>query len=233
MSIHIDMKAVNSLQVRGAAFLVLFNAVADLARSRSQLEVTLESIRESIIKAPKLKIKGGVRSTSPVLSTCATDRSSSSLAGRDRHSSSRPDPRLRPPRRRYGRVGLPPHPLAPSRASWYLCQGSSAALLAHRTQADPLLASQGVPGLQRAVIQANASGKKELLVEGEGLREVMTTDGELTSWSRAQSPTSLLTRLRAQVSSARKPRPTTSWRSRRFLVSRPLALASSARLITP
>lgn len=36
--------------------------------------------------------------------------------------------------------------------------------------------TQGVPGLQRAVIQQTTSGK-DLLVEGEGLREVMTTDG--------------------------------------------------------
>lgn len=32
-------------------------------------------------------------------------------------------------------------------------------------------------GLQRAVIQQNSDGIKDLLVEGEGLREVMTTDG--------------------------------------------------------
>ena len=38
---------------------------------------------------------------------------------------------------------------------------------------------QGVIGLQRAVIQQNPKGFKELLVEGEGLREVMTTDGEV------------------------------------------------------
>lgn len=40
---------------------------------------------------------------------------------------------------------------------------------------------QGVTGLQRAVIQENAQKKCELLVEGEGLREVMTTDGEAVS----------------------------------------------------
>ena len=34
-------------------------------------------------------------------------------------------------------------------------------------------------GLQRAVIQQNSTGVKDLLVEGEGLREVMTTDGAL------------------------------------------------------
>ncbi|GAA5869946.1 hypothetical protein JCM1840_007679 [Sporobolomyces johnsonii] len=36
---------------------------------------------------------------------------------------------------------------------------------------------KGVNGLERAVIQQNADGIKELLVEGEGLREVMVTDG--------------------------------------------------------
>lgn len=43
--------------------------------------------------------------------------------------------------------------------------------------------SQGVSGLQRAVIQVNASTqRKDLLVEGEGLREVMTTDGALAAF---------------------------------------------------
>ncbi|POY73995.1 putative DNA-directed RNA polymerase [Rhodotorula taiwanensis] len=40
----------------------------------------------------------------------------------------------------------------------------------------PGISVKGVPGLQRAVIQQTTSGK-DLLVEGEGLREVMTTDG--------------------------------------------------------
>ena len=39
-----------------------------------------------------------------------------------------------------------------------------------------LVPLQGVSGLQRAVIQQTTSGK-DLLVEGEGLREVMITDG--------------------------------------------------------
>ncbi|GJN89850.1 hypothetical protein Rhopal_002839-T1 [Rhodotorula paludigena] len=42
----------------------------------------------------------------------------------------------------------------------------------------PGITVKGVSGLQRAVIQVNASTqRKDLLVEGEGLREVMTTDG--------------------------------------------------------
>ncbi|BGP31083.1 DNA-directed RNA polymerase III subunit C1 (rpo31) [Rhodotorula toruloides] len=41
----------------------------------------------------------------------------------------------------------------------------------------PSISVKGVPGLQRAVIQQNEKGIKELLVEGEGLREVMVTDG--------------------------------------------------------
>ncbi|GAA6029739.1 hypothetical protein JCM8097_001026 [Rhodosporidiobolus ruineniae] len=41
----------------------------------------------------------------------------------------------------------------------------------------PGIAVKGVHGLQRAVIQQNADGLKDLLVEGEGLREVMVTDG--------------------------------------------------------
>ncbi|GAA5990879.1 hypothetical protein JCM11641_002868 [Rhodosporidiobolus odoratus] len=41
----------------------------------------------------------------------------------------------------------------------------------------PGICVKGVPGLQRAVIQQDADGLKDLLVEGEGLREVMTTDG--------------------------------------------------------
>ncbi|GAA6004779.1 hypothetical protein JCM11491_002226 [Sporobolomyces phaffii] len=41
----------------------------------------------------------------------------------------------------------------------------------------PSITVKGVTGLQRAVIQQNPKGFKELLVEGEGLRDVMTTDG--------------------------------------------------------
>ncbi|GAA5927574.1 hypothetical protein JCM3775_006021 [Rhodotorula graminis] len=41
----------------------------------------------------------------------------------------------------------------------------------------PGITVKGVHGLQRAVIQQNSTGVKDLLVEGEGLREVMTTDG--------------------------------------------------------
>ncbi|GAA5868140.1 hypothetical protein JCM8547_003356 [Rhodosporidiobolus lusitaniae] len=41
----------------------------------------------------------------------------------------------------------------------------------------PGIAVKGVPGLQRAVIQQDADNIKDLLVEGQGLREVMVTDG--------------------------------------------------------
>ena len=41
-----------------------------------------------------------------------------------------------------------------------------------------LILRQGIPGLTRAVIKEQPDGKKQLLVEGMGLREVMTTDGE-------------------------------------------------------
>ncbi|SCV70568.1 BQ2448_3330 [Microbotryum intermedium] len=103
---------------------------------RLQLEVTLESIRDSIIAAPKLKIKADEVSV----------------------------------HRQTNRIHVYAHQLLGASEVAY-----------HRVlwlrRVLPGVAVKGVAGLQRAVIQANATGQKELLVEGEGLREVMTTDG--------------------------------------------------------
>ncbi|ORY91742.1 hypothetical protein BCR35DRAFT_299051 [Leucosporidium creatinivorum] len=114
VAVHIDMKAIYSLQ----------------------LEVTLDSIRESIIKAPKLKIKAGDVTVKPHLNQIHVHALHDSGNGESAYH----------------------------RILWL-------------RRVLPGIPVKGVPGLQRAVIQANASGKKELLVEGEGLREVMTTDG--------------------------------------------------------
>ena len=112
-TVQIDMKAVYSLQ----------------------LEVTLDSIRESIATAPKLKIAAGAVTIKPALNQIQVH------AG-EAHGDSDP----------YKRV-----------------------LWLRRVL--PNIVIKGVHGLQRAVIQENSKGLKELLVEGEGLREVMNTDG--------------------------------------------------------
>lgn len=56
--VHIDEKAISALQVRS---LVPLRASPLLTTSQFQLEVTIGTIRESIINAPKLKIKASVR----------------------------------------------------------------------------------------------------------------------------------------------------------------------------
>lgn len=115
VSIHIDMDAV----------------------SRLQLEVTLDSIRQAILMAPKLKIK-------PTEVYLVKHRNHLRVAieiGED---------------------------------------GAGYRRLMALRRALPHVAVKGIPGLHRAVIQEEVEGvarKKKLLVEGVGLREVMTTDG--------------------------------------------------------
>ncbi|KAM0748584.1 DNA-directed RNA polymerase III subunit C1 [Meredithblackwellia eburnea MCA 4105] len=100
-----------------------------------QLEVTINSIRDSIINAPKLKIKSSDVST--------RERANQILvhARADEENS------------------------APYRRLMWL------------RRVLPGVVVKGIPGLTRAVIQEQATRKKQLLVEGQGLREVMITDG--------------------------------------------------------
>ncbi|KAK4700233.1 DNA-directed RNA polymerase III subunit RPC1, partial [Phenoliferia sp. Uapishka_3] len=111
--VHIDQRAIDALQ----------------------LEVNIGTIRESIINAPKLKIK------------------SSDVTTRERANQilihARADDEASAPYRR----------------------------LLWLRRVLPGVIVKGIPGLSRAVIQEQASKKKQLLVEGQGLREVMITDG--------------------------------------------------------
>lgn len=93
------------------------------------------------------------------------------------------DPRTRKPdshprtSRRRGRCSLPEAAVAPPCASRGRRQGAVDSPLSFRTRAQPS-PLQGIQGLTRAVIQEQPNKKKLLLVEGQGLREVMITDGE-------------------------------------------------------
>ncbi|KAM0788234.1 hypothetical protein ACM66B_001388 [Microbotryomycetes sp. NB124-2] len=115
VSIHIDMEAIYRLQ----------------------LEVTIHSIKDSIVAAPKLKIKDGDVNVVPEHNLIHIYAS-----------------------------GVPPGDVY-HRLLWL-------------RRLLPEVAVKGAPNLHRAVIQKEVSGPKpvnKLLVEGEGLREVMTTDG--------------------------------------------------------
>ncbi|KAI5480363.1 DNA-directed RNA polymerase III subunit RPC1 [Pseudohyphozyma bogoriensis] len=109
--IQIDMKAINALQ----------------------LEVTLDSIRESIFNAPKLKIKAG-------------------------------DVQVR---MKQNQIMVHAHSE----------EGSAYRRLLWLRRVLPEVVVKGIPGLSRAVIKELPTKKKQLLVEGQGLREVMTCDG--------------------------------------------------------
>ncbi|KAK4055766.1 DNA-directed RNA polymerase III subunit C1 (rpo31) [Microbotryomycetes sp. JL201] len=115
VSIHIDMEAIYRLQ----------------------LEVTINSIKDSIVAAPKLKVKDGDVNVVPEQNVIHV-YAGGVLPGEVYH-----------------------------RLLWL-------------RRVLPEVAVKGVSGLHRAVIQKEVSGPtpvNKLLVEGEGLREVMTTDG--------------------------------------------------------
>lgn len=132
-------------------------------------------------------------------------RASSDLSFHSGHHRQEED--CRDSRRRASRSGgqdarLPQDALASSRSSRHHRQGTSfSPRFPSLSFAYALsLSEQGVIGLQRAVIQQDADGLKDLLVEGQGLREVMTTDGSFLPFSF--SPFSRSSSLLTQVSSA-------------------------------
>ncbi len=124
---------------------------------RLQLELTLESIAHALVQAPKLKILAG-----DVL-----------ISGRDKINVlvTLREPKL--------------ESLARTAVSDYkvggLSTGDTANSLFFRMQqlkrALPRVCIKGLPNILRAVINIREDNKKELLVEGYGLREVMSTDG--------------------------------------------------------
>ncbi|KAL7665032.1 DNA-directed RNA polymerase subunit [[Candida] zeylanoides] len=124
---------------------------------RLQLELTLESIAHALVQAPKLKILAG----------------DVSISGRDKINVL---VTLREPKS---------ESLARTAVSDYKVGGSStgdtANSLFFRMQqlkrALPRVCIKGLPNISRAVINIREDNKKELLVEGYGLREVMSTDG--------------------------------------------------------
>ncbi|XYA00990.1 DNA-directed RNA polymerase III subunit [Meyerozyma guilliermondii] len=116
-----------------------------------QLELTIESIAHAIVTAPKLKIVA----------------SDVSIAGRDRINvlvtlrETKAD-------------------LLKNMADDYRASDSTNSLFFRMQQlkrALPSVCIKGLPEISRAVINIKDNGKKELLVEGYGLKQVMSTDG--------------------------------------------------------
>lgn len=113
--------------------------------SRLRLEVDLESVREAILKAPKLKIED-VRIVSKknrlqVMPSLVDERA-----------------RMKTPSKYQG---VTDH-----------------SLLLELFRSLPDIVVKGIGQCVRAVISRNDKKKLELAVEGQGLRSVMTTDGE-------------------------------------------------------
>lgn len=113
--------------------------------SRLRLEVDLETIREAILKAPKLKIADvhivSKKNRLRVLPALVDERA-----------------RLKTPSKYQG---VTDH-----------------SLLLELFRSLPDIVVKGVGQCTRAVISRNDKKKLELAVEGQGLRSVMTTDGE-------------------------------------------------------
>lgn len=119
---------------------------------RLQLELTLDNIRQALANAPKLKIMNNE------VSVYGRDRVNVLVTLRETKSES----------------------LARTAASDYRMSDNNNALFFRMQQlkrALPDVVIKGLPNISRAVINIRDDNKKELLVEGYGLKEVMSTDG--------------------------------------------------------
>lgn len=119
---------------------------------RLQLELNIDNIRQAIANAPKLKIQNNE------VSVYGRDRINVLITHRESKSES----------------------LAKTAASDYRHTEADAALFFRMQQlrrALPDIVIKGLPNISRAVINIKNDNKKELLVEGYGLKEVMATDG--------------------------------------------------------
>lgn len=117
-----------------------------------QLELTLDNIRQAIANAPKLKILNNE------VSVYGRDRINVLVTTRESKSES----------------------LARTASSDYKSSDSNNALffrMQHLKRALPNVVIKGLSNISRAVINIKDDGKKELLVEGYGLKDVMSTDG--------------------------------------------------------
>ncbi|PSK79929.1 DNA-directed RNA polymerase III subunit RPC1 [Candidozyma auris] len=117
-----------------------------------QLELTLDNIRQAIANAPKLKIANNE------VSIYGKDRINVLVTHRESKSES----------------------LAKTASSDYRLAEANTTLffrMQHLKRALPDVVIKGLPNISRAVINIRDDGKKELLVEGYGLKQVMATDG--------------------------------------------------------
>lgn len=117
-----------------------------------QLELTLDNIRQAIANAPKLKIANNE------VSIYGKDRINVLVTHRE----------------------LKLESLAKTAQSDYRASELNAALFFRMQalkRALPDVVIKGLPNIARAVINIRDDGKKELLVEGYGLKQVMSTDG--------------------------------------------------------
>ena len=119
---------------------------------RLQLELSIESIAYAITTAPKLKIQPAH------VSIVGNDRVNVLVTMNDAKSES----------------------LMKSMGLDYKASDASNTLffrMQHLKRALPTICVKGLPNISRAVINIKDNGKKELLVEGYGLKQVMSTDG--------------------------------------------------------
>ncbi|QFZ27321.1 putative DNA-directed RNA polymerase III subunit [Clavispora lusitaniae] len=117
-----------------------------------QLELTMDNIRQAIANAPKLKILNSE------VSVYGKDRINVLVTLRESKSES----------------------LARTAASDYKASDVNNSLffrMQHLKRALPDVVIKGLPNISRAVINIRDDSKKELLVEGYGLKDVMSTDG--------------------------------------------------------
>ncbi|KAM9903418.1 hypothetical protein OXX79_003380 [Metschnikowia pulcherrima] len=117
-----------------------------------QLELTLDNIREAVANAPKLKI------SNHEVSVYGKDRINILVTMREGKSES----------------------LARTAVSDYKNSERNNTLffrMQHLKRALPDVVIKGLPNISRAVINIRDDNKKELLVEGYGLKDVMCTDG--------------------------------------------------------
>lgn len=117
-----------------------------------QLELTLEDIAVAIAKAPKLKISASD------ISIIGRDKVSIAITSGDSRTMKSISTSMKEPH---------------ENEIFYRMQ--------HLRRALPHIVVKGFSDIARAVINIRDDGKRELLVEGYGLRDVMTTDGVIGS----------------------------------------------------
>lgn len=117
-----------------------------------QLELTLDNIRQAIANAPKLKIANNE------VSIYGKDRINVLVTHRELKLES------------LAKTALSDYRLAEANTTLFF-------RMQHLKRALPDVVIKGLPNISRAVINIRDDGKKELLVEGYGLKQVMATDG--------------------------------------------------------